>query len=137
MFLTPAHHQFFIAEVETVLEIQQAGHQSNGQFGASSITATATNHRLCGAKHVLTLEHLADSVLMFELRRYCRLDLTPRQPCGQHRQRIVQIDHGVNAAAEKVDRLHTQIPQKVSLPLTFFEGFGGHDLHNKVSVHAG
>jgi len=50
---------------------------------------------------------------------------------------VVQIDHGANAAAEKVDRLHTQIPQKVSLPLTFFEGFGGHDLYKKVSVHAG
>ena len=30
-----------------------------------------------------------------------------------------------------------QIPQKVSLPLTFFEGFGAQDLYKKASVHAG
>jgi len=33
--------------------------------------------------------------------------------------------------------LHTKIPQKVSLPLTFSEGFGAHDLYKKASVYAG
>ena len=44
--------------------------------------------------------------------RYCRFDLAPGQPTCQHRQGIAQIDHGVNAATEKVGCLHTQIPQK-------------------------
>ena len=74
---------------------------------------------------------------MFELCRYRCFDLVPRQPRHQHRQGVVQIDHGVNAAAEKVDWLHTKIPQKVTLPLTFLGGFGAHKISKKASVHAG
>jgi hypothetical protein len=69
---------------------------------------------------------------MFELRRYCHLNLIPRQPCGQHRQRIVQIDHGVNSAAEKVNWLHPKIPQKVTLLLTFLGGFGAPRISKKL-----
>lgn len=37
----------------------------------------------------------------------------PRAPMSrQHRQGVAQVDHGVNAATEKVDRLHLQIPPK-------------------------
>ena len=28
--LAPAHHKFFVAEVETVFEVEQAGHQAYG-----------------------------------------------------------------------------------------------------------
>jgi hypothetical protein len=69
---------------------------------------------------------------MLELRRYCRLNLIPWQSCGQHRQRIVQIDHGVNSVAEKVHWLHLQIPQKVTLNLTFLEGIGAHKMSKKL-----
>jgi hypothetical protein len=75
---------------------------------------------------------------MFELLRYCRLNLTPGQPGGQHRQWIVQIDHGVNSAAEKVHWLHLQIPQKVTLNITFLGGFGAPKLPKKLaSMRAG
>lgn len=62
--------------------------------------------------------------LMLELRRYCCLNLTPGQPRGQYRQRDVQIDHGVNSAAEKVNVLHPRFPQKVTLNIAFLGGFG-------------
>jgi hypothetical protein len=80
---------------------------------------------------------LAAAILMLELGGHRRFDLLPRQPSCQHCQGVVQIDHCVNAAAEEVDCLHTQIPQKVSAPLTFVERFGGHDLHKKMSFHEG
>ena len=62
---------------------------------------------------------------------------TPGQPGCQHRQWVIQIDHGVNAAAEEVDWLHTKIPHKVSPSLTFLEGYGVHDLYKKARIHAG
>ena len=45
-------------------------------------------------------------MLVLELGGYRRLDVAPRQAACQHRQRIVQIDHGVNSAMEKIYRLH-------------------------------
>ena len=38
--LAPANDQFFVAQIKAVFEIQQAGHQAYGQFGAPSIAAT-------------------------------------------------------------------------------------------------
>jgi hypothetical protein len=67
---------------------------------------------LGGAKHVFALEHLADSVLMLELRRYRFLNLRPWQPRGQYRQGIVQIDHGVDSASEEIHWLHTKSLRK-------------------------
>ena len=94
--LAPAHNEFFVAEVETVLEVEQAGHQANGQFGPTGVTATCAHQDLGGAKHVLVFEDLADAIPMFELCRYRCFDLVPWQPSRQHRQGVVQIDHGVN-----------------------------------------
>jgi hypothetical protein len=76
-------------------------------------------------------------MLAFKLRRYGRLDLIPGQSRREYRQRIVQIDHGVNAAAEKVLFLHHRFPQESTLHQTFPEGFGVHDLYKKASFHAG
>jgi hypothetical protein len=42
----------------------------------------------------------------------------------RYRQRIVQIDHGVNSAAGKVRCLHLKNPQKVTLKVTFLGEFG-------------
>ena len=91
----------------------------------------STHHRLGGAKQVLILEHLADSALMLKLRRYCGLHLTPWQTRSQQRQRIAQIDHGTNSAAEKVHWLHLSIPQKVTLNTTLFGGIGASKLQKK------
>ncbi len=135
--LAPAHHQLFVAEIEAVLEVQQAGHQANRQLGASGIAAACAHQGRGGAKHVLTLKDLACAMLALKLLHQCRLYLIPGQPSREYRQRIVQIDHGVNAATEKVNRLHLQIPQKSTAQITFLEGFGARHLHKKASVHAG
>ncbi|MDO8264609.1 MAG: hypothetical protein Q7T21_15495 [Gallionella sp.] len=50
---------------------------------------------------------------------------------------LAQAFYPVNAAAEKVTRVHLQIPQKSTLPITFLDGFGVHHVHKKSSVHAG
>lgn len=44
--LAPMYHQLFVAEVEAVLEVQQAGHQANGQPGPPGVAATRTQQYL-------------------------------------------------------------------------------------------
>ena len=86
------------------------------------------------------MSHSSNSTSLFsqlELRRHRRFDLIPRQARCQHRQGVVPVDHGVNATAEKVTRLHLQIPRKSILNKMFPEGFGAHNLHKKTSVHGG
>jgi hypothetical protein len=85
----------------------------------------------------LVFEDFSGSIVVLKLLRHSGFDLLPRQPGCQYCQGIVQIDHGVNAAAEKVNWLRTQLPQKVPLPLTFLERNGAHDLDRKASVYAG
>jgi hypothetical protein len=135
--LAPAQHQFFVTEVETVFEVQQADHQAYGQLGSTRIRAPATHQGLGSAKQTLVFKNLTAAILMLELCRYGCFDLAPWQAGCQHRQWIVQIDHGVDSATKKVYWLHLQISQKVTLTLTLFEGFGAHDLHKKASVYAG
>ena len=135
--LAPAHHEFFVAEVETVLEVQQAGHQANRQLGSSGVAATHAHQDLRGAEHVTALENLTGAILPLKLHCHRRFDLLPGQACGQHRQGIVQIDHGVDAATEKVQRLHPRIPQKVSLPTTLLGRFSAQGLHQKPRIDAG
>ena len=135
--LAPAQHQFFVAEVEAVLEVQEAGQQADGQLGPPGVGATCTHQGLGGAKHVLGFEDFSGAIAVLKLLRHSGFDLFPRQAGCQYRQRIIQIDHGVNAAAEKVDCLHTKIPQKVSLLLTLLERNGAQDLDKKTSVYAG
>jgi hypothetical protein len=125
--LAPAHHQVFVTEVEAVFEVQQADHQANGQLRTSGVRATGTHKGRGGAKQTLVFKDLTAAILVLELCRYGLLDLAPWQAGCQHRQWIVQIDHGVDSAAEKVYWLHLQISQKVALALTLFEGFGAHD----------
>ena len=48
--LAPAHNELFVAEIKTVLEVQQAGHQANGQLGPPCIAASRAHQGLRGAK---------------------------------------------------------------------------------------
>ena len=50
--------------------------------------------------------------LMGQLGRHRRLDQPPRQPRGQHGQRVPQIDHLIKARAKEVRRAYRQIAQK-------------------------
>ena len=72
------------------------------------------------------------AILPLEFRGDRRFNRFPRQSRCQHRQGIVQIDHGVDSATEKVQRLHPRIPQKVSLPITFLGGFRAQALHKNL-----
>lgn len=74
--LTPARHQLFVTEVEAVLEVQQTDHQANGQFGLTDVAAPTSDHNHTDAQHVIGFEGSSGAVLVFELGRYSRFDLT-------------------------------------------------------------
>ncbi len=111
----PAHHQFFVAEVETVLEVQQADHQADRQLGSTGVAAPATDHDFTGAEHVFGFEDLTRAVLVVELGCNGCFDLAPGQPGGQHRQRVAGVDHGIDSAAEEVNGLHGRSLRKFLL----------------------
>jgi hypothetical protein len=109
--LAPAHADLLVAEVEAVLEVQQAAHQPDWQPRSAGIAA-AHAHQLCpGAQQVHAFDHPAGSIIVFEPGRQRLLDLRPGQAHSQHRQWIPQIDHRVNPAAEEVRCLHRKSPR--------------------------
>jgi hypothetical protein len=71
------------------------------------------------AEHVAAFEDLARAFLALELGRQRCFDLSPGKPLRHYRQRIVQVDHRVDASAKKVGRLHPQIPQKSTPQIRF------------------
>lgn len=135
--LAPALADLLVAQVEAVLEVQQAGHQAKRQPGATGVAGALALQYLCRAEHVASFEDLAGALLTLELGRQRDFDLCPRQPSRQHRQRIVQVDHRVNARAEEVGRLHPRIPQKSCSVGAEFEGNHQQDSGRKASIHAG
>ena len=106
--LAPTGADLLIAEVEAVLEVEQADQQPNGQPGPTRATHARTHELLSGAPQVMALNALPCAVLAFELRRQGSLDLLPRQTLSQHGQRIPQINHRIDSAAKKVQRLHSK-----------------------------
>jgi hypothetical protein len=135
--LAPARADLLVAEIKTVLEVQQAGHQADRQPGTPGVADAGAFQHQRGTEHVLAFEELTLASLALEFGRHRRFDLIPGKPPRQHRQWIVQFDHRVDAGAEKVGRLHLRIPQE-SNPQSFIpEGFGVPSLPRKVSIHAG
>lgn len=59
-----------------------------------------------GAKHVGVQLHAAHARLACKQRGRGLADLGPRHPCGQHGQRVAQVDHGVQPGAKEVGRAH-------------------------------
>ena len=49
--LAPARHQLLVTEVEGVLQVQQAGHQSNGQARPATVAEATTELDLVLAQH--------------------------------------------------------------------------------------
>jgi hypothetical protein len=135
--LAPAHDELFVAEVEAVLQVQQAGHQTDWELGATGVADARAYQHQRRAEHVVAFEHLAGALLALELGRHRRFDLIPRQPGRQHRQGIIEVDHRVDACAKEVGRLHPRIPQKSTPRITLPEGFGVPRLHKNTSFHAG
>ena len=110
--LGPTLDQLFVAEVEAVLQVQQADHQADGQTWAAGRADAAAELALectgqIGADHAL-----GRLGLVGQLGRNRRFDRDPRQPRAQHRQRVPQIDHLIQTRAKKVRRAHVEIPQK-------------------------
>jgi hypothetical protein len=95
--LAPALDQFLVAEVEGILQVDQAGHEPNRQPRPPRVAHAATELHLVFAKHVTGHTLLRRTVLSLELGGQRRLDQGPRQPRGQHSQRVPQIDHLVQA----------------------------------------
>jgi hypothetical protein len=134
--LAPPAHQVFVAEVERVLEVQQAHHQADRQSRAPGGAGAGTDRALSRTEQVAGLDLLPRALPALELRRQRRLDGHPIQTRRQHGQRVVQVDHRVNAGAEKVVRLHARIPQKSTPHTTLFGGIGGPGLHEQLRIHA-
>ena len=123
--LAPARGHLFVAEIEAVLQVKQAGHQADRQLGTPGIADTRALQHLLGAEHILAFEDLTRARLAIELRRQRCFDLIPWQPSRQHRQGVAQVDHRVDASAEKVGRFHPRFPQKSIPQMNVLEGIGG------------
>jgi hypothetical protein len=135
--LAPAGTELLVAEVEAILEVDQAGHQPNGQPGApANADAPANDHRR-RAEEVSPIQTLTRATLTLELGCHRRLDQIPWQALGEHRQRIVQLDHGVDAAAKEVRRLHARFPQESTPRITLPERNCAPRLPRCASIHAG
>ena len=111
-----------------MFEKNQTRHQANRQLGTSASAGSGADHDRRRAEHVSNIEALTSALLALELGGQHRLDLLPRQPSGEHRQRVVQVDHGVDAGAEKIRRLHAQIPRKKTPHTMLLEGNGARRL---------
>ena len=87
--LGPALDQFFVAQVEAVLQVQQAGHQTDGQTRSSGRADAAAELHLKRTQQILTLNALGRQRLARQLGHQRRFDGSPPQPRGQHRQRVL------------------------------------------------
>jgi hypothetical protein len=91
-----------IALVERMLEVQQRHHQTGGQTKLASIGDAANSNGRDRAKLIQVIDLLASlDRTRPPLRKGC-LYFLPRHAIGQHRQWVVQIDHLIQAVAEKV-----------------------------------
>ena len=78
---------------------RQYGPSRSEGMGGSVLQLHRNKHSLGGAEHVLAFEDFSAAIVVLELSCYRCFDLVPRQSRRQHRQGIVQIYRGINAAA--------------------------------------
>ena len=110
--LGPALHQFFIAELEGVLEVQQADHQAHRKTGTTGGGNAATGHLYGWAEQVVLRNGPARAHLAGKAWGQRRLDLCPGQSAGQHRQWVAWIDHLGQWLAEEVGLGHLKNSQE-------------------------
>jgi hypothetical protein len=135
--LGPAFDEFFIAEVEAVLQVEQADHQVDGQPRAAGRADAATELAVERASQILADHALGRLGLVGQPGRHRRFDRGPRQPRGKYRQRVPKIDHLVQPRAKEVRRAHPQIPQKSGHWNIVLRRSQMQDSSRKASVHAG
>jgi hypothetical protein len=109
-FSTPTLHQFFVAELAGVLEVQQVDHQADGKAGAAGCGNASACDLQRGAEQAVlrngpTFTHLAG-----EPRRHSRLDQHQGLPTGQHRQRVARINHLRQRLTKEIGLEHLQPP---------------------------
>ena len=67
--LAPALADVFVAEVEAVLEVHQAGQQPDWCLRTPRVAATRAHQRRRRSQHVMAVDDVPGSVLALELRR--------------------------------------------------------------------
>lgn len=142
--LGKALHQFFIAEIETVLEQGQGNHEAHSQSGTTGVTGLASADFDNGSGQVWRFIALLEGArLMGKLRRHASLHFFPGQSRCQNRQWVTVIDHLIEAAAKEVVG-HWLALQNISensqvLKQYFVipESFALPNLPCKPSIHAG
>ena len=134
--LGPTLDQLIVAEVEAALKVQQADHQADGQPWAAGRADAAAELAVECADQIFADYTLGRLCLVGQLRCHRRFDGGPRQPCGQHRQQMPQIDHLVQPRAKEVRRAHPHIPQNSGHWNIVLRGSQEQDSNRKVSAQA-
>jgi hypothetical protein len=115
--LGPAGDEFFVAEVEGVLEVEQCGHEPYRQAGAAGGTGAAAGHLQCRPEEVVAFDDGAFATLASESGGKNRFQLGPGHPARQDHQRVPKVNHLIQPGAEKVVSSHLNFAQ-------FLSGFG-------------
>jgi hypothetical protein len=138
--LGPTLDQVFVAEVVGVLEVQQRGHEADRQAGAPGGADARSGDHQGGAEQVCSRDGPSFPVSSHETRGQGRFDLGPGQALGQGGQRVLQVDHLVQAGAEEVGG-HLVSRQAISLKfwLDYFnsQGIQGAEFRPQPFVYAG
>jgi hypothetical protein len=111
--LRPAGTDRLVAFVVGVFEVEKTDHEPDRQTFASGGADAGAGQRPGGAEEVGAFGSLAGARLVFEGRCQCGFDVLPGHPGGQDREGVAHIQHGVQAAAEKVRCAHTTYPRNL------------------------
>ena len=103
-----------VAEVEAVLQAEQAGHQAHAEARAARRAGAAAELAFKRTGDVHACHPLGRARLVGQLGRHrrCRCDRGAWQPRGQHRQWMLQVNQLIQAGAKKIGGDMRQIAQK-------------------------
>ena len=91
----PAQHEFFIAEVESVLQVLQADHQSDGQSGTACGADARAEFNFVFAEQIRYANLLSRSGFAGEVGCQRLFNRAPGKSFAQHHQGMFVIDHFV------------------------------------------
>ena len=103
--LRPALDDAFIALVEGVLEVQQRDHQAQRESRTTGRRYPRTDHLGHAAEQVHVLDVLAGANRLGEQMRDGGFQFLPRHTRSEYGQRVAQVDHLIQAAAEEIGRV--------------------------------
>src|SRR5512133_246001 len=108
--LGPPGDEFFVTEVEGVLEVKQSGHEPYWQAWPARCTEPGAGDLQARAKEIAAGYRLTSAVLACKGRCQGGFDLRPRHPLCQHSKRVSQIDHVIKPGSEKIVSCHLRCP---------------------------